>query len=396
MSSFILQQQEEVIALAQFDIKNAVLKKCILKEGETVITVPDGVTVIGKDALCGLQSVIAVTLPESLKVINDGAFYGCSSLTSVTLPGGVERLGSCAFAQCSALNTIYLDNKLTEIGNSAFWGCTSLESIDIPTGVTKIGYNLFGSCLSLISVSLPDTVTELDERAFKECTSLAYITLPDSLLKIGNMAFLNCHSLRSVNIPDRLESIGEKAFFMCESLNELEIPDGIISVGGDAFSDCVSVTVRSTISGKPLYKAVTATDGSSVYNFILRNIWGKGGFDFTAQDNYFPALQDENLQYAIAFSRLMYRVNLSAAAEEHYLDFLHNNAENAVRYCITQDSAELLGICKENGLITAGNVTGLIEFADEQGNTSAAAFLLTVANSPEHDNFYNPLSSLEL
>lgn len=396
MSSFILQQQEEVIALAQFDIKDAVLKKCILKEGETVIAVPDGVTVIGKDALCGLQSIIAVTFPKSLKVINDGAFYGCSSLTSVTLPGSVERLGSCAFAQCSALNTIYLDNKLTEIGNSAFWGCTSLESIDIPTGVTKIGYNLFGSCLSLISVSLPDTVTELDERAFKECTSLAYITLPDSLLKIGNMAFLNCHSLRSVNIPDRLESIGEKAFFMCESLNELEIPDGIISVGGDAFSDCVSVTVRSTISGKPLYKAVTATDGSSAYNFILRNIWGKDGFDFTAQDNYFPALQDENLQYAIAFSRLMYRVNLSAAAEEHYLDFLHNNAENAVRYCITQDSAELLGICKENGLITAGNVTGLIEFADEQGNTSAAAFLLTVANSPEHDNFCNPLSSLEL
>lgn len=396
MNFFILQQQEEVIALAQFDIKDAVLKKCLLKEGETVITVPDGVTTIGKDALCGLQSAIAVTLPESLKVINDGAFYGCSSLTSVTLPDGVERLGSCAFAQCSALNTIYLDNKLTEIGNSAFWGCTSLESIDIPAGITKIGYNLFGSCLSLISVSLPDTVTELDERAFKECTSLAYITLPDSLLKIGNMAFLNCHSLRSVNIPDRLESIGEKAFFMCESLNELEIPDGIISVGGDAFSDCVSVTVRSTISGKPLYKAVTATDGSSAYNFILRNIWDKGGFDFTAQDNYFPALQDENLQYAIAFSRLMYRVNLSAAAEEHYLDFLHNNAENAVRYCITQDSAELLGICKENGLITAGNVTGLIEFADEQGNTSAAAFLLTVANSPEHDNFCNPLSSLEL
>ena len=96
MNSLILQQQEEVIALAQFDIKDAVLKKCILKEDETVIAVPDGVTTIGKDALCGLQSVIAVTLPESLKVINDGAFYGCSSLTSVTLPDGVERFGSCA------------------------------------------------------------------------------------------------------------------------------------------------------------------------------------------------------------------------------------------------------------------------------------------------------------
>lgn len=76
MNSLILQQQEEVIALAQFDINDAVLKKCLLKEDETVITVPDGVTTIGKDALCGLQSVIAVMLPESLKVINDGAFYG--------------------------------------------------------------------------------------------------------------------------------------------------------------------------------------------------------------------------------------------------------------------------------------------------------------------------------
>ncbi len=382
--------------MAQFDIEDSVLKKCILKEGETVITVPDGVTVIGKDALCGLQGVTAVTLPESLKVINDGAFYGCSSLTSVTLPGGVERLGSCAFAQCGALNTIYLDDKLTEIGNSAFWGCTSLESIDIPTGVTKIGYNLFGGCLSLTSVTLPDTVTELDERAFKECASLVHITLPESLLKIGNMAFLNCHSLGSVIIPDGLESIGEKAFFMCESLNELEIPDGITSVGGDAFSDCVSVAVRSTVSGKPLYKAVTATDGSSAYNFILRNIWSKDGFDFAAQDNYFPALRDENLQYAIAFSRLMYKSDLSASAEKQYLDFLHDNAENAVRYCITQDSAELLGICKENGLITHENVTELIEFADEQGNTSAAAFLLTVADSPDRDNFRDPLSSLEL
>ena len=371
--------------MAQFDIEDAVLKKCILKEGETVITVPDGVTVIGKDALCGLQGIIAVMLPESLKVVNDGAFYGCSALISVTLPGGVERLGSCAFAQCSALNTIYLDDKLSEIGNSAFWGCTSLESINIPTGVTKIGYNLFGGCLSLTSVTLPDTVTELDERAFKECTSLVHITLPDSLLKIGNMAFLNCHSLRSVIIPDRLESIGEKAFFMCESLNELEIPDGITSVGGDAFSDCVSVTVRSAVSKKTLYKAVTATDGSSAYNFILRNIWGKNGFDFAAQDNYFPALQDENLQYAIAFSRLMYKADLSAAAEEQYLDFLHNNAEKAVHYCIDKDSEELLRFTDNIGLITKDNISALTVYADEHGNTAVTAYLLNAAGRLNDD-----------
>lgn len=373
-----------------------VLVDCTVENGETTVTVPEGVTAIGKDALCGLQSVSAVFLPSSLTGISDGAFYGCSSLTTITVPDSVKRLGSCVFAQCSSLKTVHLSNKITEIGNSAFWGCASLENISIPSGVTKIGYNLFGGCLSLTSVTLPNTVTELDERAFKECTSLVHITLPDSLQKIGNMAFLNCHSLKSVIIPDSLTAIGEKVFFMCENLSEITFFNSVTSVGGDAFSDCNSVTVIDKSTTKPLYKAITATDGSSAYNFILRNIWGKNGFDFAAQDSYFPALQDENLQCEIAFSRLMYRVNLSTDAENQYLDFLHNNAENAVRYCIKEDSPELLELCEKYGLITAENVARLIDFSDEQGNTSAAAFLLSVANKQGSQGLGSPLSDLEL
>ena len=44
--------------MAQFDIKDAVLKKCLLKEGETVITVPDGVTTIGKDASAAYRALL--------------------------------------------------------------------------------------------------------------------------------------------------------------------------------------------------------------------------------------------------------------------------------------------------------------------------------------------------
>lgn len=365
--------------MAQFVTDENKLEKCIPEEGETAITVPSGITVIGRDALCGLQNVISVTLPDSLKVICDGAFYGCSSLNCITLPESTEKLGSCAFAQCSSLKTIQLDDDLTEIGNSAFWGCTNLESIVITRGISKVGYNLFGGCISLTSVTLPNSITELDERAFKECSALTSITLPGGLLSIGNMAFLNCHSLRSVTVPDSVTSIGEKAFFMCESLSELEIPDSVTYVGGDAFSDSESVVVRSTVSGKPLYKAVTATDGSPAYNFILRNIWSTKGFDFAAQDNYFPALQDEKLQFEIAFSRLMYKVELSTDIEKQYLDFLHNNAEKVVRYCIDKDSDELLRFADSSGLITKDNISALTVYADEHGNTAVTAYLLSVA-----------------
>ena len=381
--------------MAQFTIDKNKLEKCIPEEGETVITVPDGVTVIGRDALCGLQNVISVMLPDSLKVICDGAFYGCPALSRITLSESVERLGSCAFAQCGALKTIQLDGSLTEIGNSAFWGCTSLESILIPGGITKIGYNLFGGCFSLTSVILPDSVTELDERAFKECSALTSITLPKRLLSIGNMAFLNCHSLSSVTVPDSVTSIGEKAFFMCESLSELEIPDSVTSVGGDAFSDCGSVTVRSTVDGKPLYEAVTATDGSSAYNFILRNIWSANGFDFAAQDNYFPALQDEKLQFDIAFSRLIYKTALGADAEKQYLDFLHNNLEKAVCYCIEKDSEELLRFSDSIGLITKDNISVFTVCADEHGNTAVTAYLLNAADRLNDGN-RDIFSDLEL
>lgn len=381
--------------MAQFVTDENKLEKCIPEEGETAITVPSGITGIGRDALCGLQSIVSVTLPDSLKVICDGAFYGCSSLIIVTLPESTEKLGSCAFAQCGALKTIRLDDALAEIGNSAFWGCTSLESIEIPHGITKVGYNLFGGCISLTSVTLPDSITELDERAFKECSALTSITLPDGLLSIGNMAFLNCHSLRSVTVPDSVKSIGEKAFFMCESLSELEIPDSVTSVGGDAFSDCESVVVRSTVCGKPLYKAVTATDGSSAYNFILRNIWGANGFDFAAQDSYFPALQDEKLKFEIAFSRLMYKVELSADNENQYLDFLHNNAEKVVRYCIDEDSEELLRFADSSGLITKDNISALTVYADEHGNTAVTAYLLNVADRLNDGNT-DIFSELEL
>ncbi len=381
--------------MAQFTINDDILEKCIPTEGEADITVPDGITVIGKDAFCGLQSITSVALPDSLRIICDGAFYGCLSLISVTLPESTEKLGSCAFAQCSALKAIQLDDDLAEIGNSAFWGCTSLESIEIPHGISKVGYNLFGGCISLNTVTLPDSITELDERAFKECSALTSITLPGGLLSIGNMAFLNCHSLRSVTVPDSVKSIGEKAFFMCESLSELEIPDNVTSVGGDAFSDCESVTVRNVVSGKPLYKAVTATDGSSAYNFILRNIWGAKGFDFSAQDSYFPALQDEKLQFEIAFSRLMYKVELSGDNEKQYLDFLHNNAEKAVRYCIDKDSEELLRFADSSGLITKDNISTLTVYADEHGNTAVTAYLLSVADRLNDGNT-DIFSELEL
>ena len=99
-----------------FTVENDVLTTVDLN-GATEVTIPDGVTSIGR-----------------------GAFYGCSSLTSVTIP-----------------------NSVTNIGVTAFWGCSTLTNVTIPDSVAIIGDSAFMSCNRLTIVNLPATLREQDE-----------------------------------------------------------------------------------------------------------------------------------------------------------------------------------------------------------------------------------------
>ncbi len=72
---------------------------------EGPIIVPPNVKKIADDAFlcCGIS---AITLPEGLTHIGRNAFCQCSSLTSVTLPSTIEDIWSGAFAYCPDLTTI--------------------------------------------------------------------------------------------------------------------------------------------------------------------------------------------------------------------------------------------------------------------------------------------------
>ncbi|MCQ2333839.1 MAG: leucine-rich repeat domain-containing protein, partial [Paludibacteraceae bacterium] len=77
------------------------------------------------------------------------AFMNCSSLTSITLPEGLTSLGRASFALCSSLASVTLPESLTTIGDNVFQGCSSLASITIPANVTEIGYGAFMDCSGL-------------------------------------------------------------------------------------------------------------------------------------------------------------------------------------------------------------------------------------------------------
>lgn len=100
---------------------------------------------IEAEDLCGVTNIDYAT------------FRLCSNLTSVTIPNSVTIIGRQAFDRCTNLTSITIPDSVTTIGESAFYDCNSLTSLIIPDSVTTIGNHAFGYCDRLTNIYLKST-----------------------------------------------------------------------------------------------------------------------------------------------------------------------------------------------------------------------------------------------
>lgn len=103
------------------------------------------------------ESVMSCKINENTKYIAEGAFSDCYNLTRITIPNGVTSIGKKAFFSCDDLTNITIGNCVTSIGRHAFDNCRSLTCITLPNGVTSIGSYAFSDCKSLTSVTFENT-----------------------------------------------------------------------------------------------------------------------------------------------------------------------------------------------------------------------------------------------
>ena len=209
------------------------------------ITLPEGITKLGKGSFFDKKGIVSITCPESLRGISENAFLNCLSLEEIIFPNAEVELCDKAFRGCCNLKKVtvcdkeyILEDEVTDrlvgkikdqvLGDFYLSGRILVrymgkeEQITIPKGVEIIGERCFFGKEQLKTVLCPDGLREIREQAFAGCLTLQNIVLPETVKRVEREAFSDCRKLLKCNIPEKCEYIGEYAFRRCFALRPFE------------------------------------------------------------------------------------------------------------------------------------------------------------------------------
>ncbi len=212
------------------------------------ITLPEGITGIGEQIFGSSNGYVnEVHIPDGVSMIGKEAFYRCESMDILTLPESVEQVGDNAFADTPWLKEQLADSPLLILNNILIDGTTAEGDVVIPDGVTAILANAFHMNKKLTSVTIPETVTRIGASAFEGCTSLSAVSLPESLRTIEKSAFDGA-ALTELTIPAGVTAIGDEAFVNNKSLESVTVLPVKASIGREAFGCTSTFTANGQYS----------------------------------------------------------------------------------------------------------------------------------------------------
>ena len=163
--------------------------------------------------------------------IGDYAFNGLYYVESVTIPEGVTRVGKNSFASCNALKELSLPGSLRRIGSYAFSSCKNLTSFVVPSKVDTLTGDIINNSTKIASLEVRPGNTRYDSR--DNCNAIidkttnylirgcANTIIPDGIERIGMSAFMTDDSIRTVTLPASIEVIDMMAFYGCTHLTTM-------------------------------------------------------------------------------------------------------------------------------------------------------------------------------
>lgn len=254
------------------------------------ITIPEGVTHIGRWAFSGCDALEGIDLPESLTDIADWSFSGCNRLTDLFIPVGVRSISSEAFAGCLGIarfsvdpnNEYYSDRDGVLFDKSGtcliqYPACREESVYQIPEDVTRIDGCAFTDCSFLTEIRIPASVSDMDYAPIRGACNLLSITVDssnqhfcsvDGVLLTKDMTRLIAYPVGKddpvYRAPDGVTELVEWAF-STSRLQEIVISDSVTWVGDLTFVDC------------PALENITVAEGNQVYCSIDGSLYTKDG-----------------------------------------------------------------------------------------------------------------------
>ena len=180
------------------------------------VTIPNSVTTVGRGVFYGCSALESVVLSENITELPSeysynngdyGFFRECSSLKSISIPHGVTNIGKNAFYGCASLT------KTNYTGDVASWCNIKFGN----SGANPICYshNFYINDVEIKDLVIPNSVDSIHKYAFSDCSSLTSVIIPNSVTSIGNYAFDGCDSLSFVVIGSGVTSVEYSAFRDC-------------------------------------------------------------------------------------------------------------------------------------------------------------------------------------
>ena len=251
------------------------------------------------------------------------------------------------------------------IGKNAFSGREDLEEIRLPAFIDTLGRYAFYNCKNLKSLSLYDGVEDYYDGVIKQCQSLSRITLTQ---RQGSFSVLK----------ELLADNDRTLHFVVEPMGlHLTFPAYVYDFVEDVEARVLHHKIEG--SGYPYRECVT-----------------RKGVDLLAYDRLFGQAVSDDYRAAmeVALDRLMYPVELEAAAKENYEQYLEQNGACVTSELIEAQALDEIRYLCENCLITKEVLEDALYLAAEKKQSAISAVLMEYQR--EHFTGKAPVQTLSL
>lgn len=225
------------------------------------ISLPEGLTRIGKFAFCYCKRVKELHIPNSVTEISEGAMNSMSGLKKLTLGANLRAVGENAVAALNVDTLISLatfdqwcrtdfnkNGGLIRVNNALIIeGQQVTGDFYLPSTVHRINDNVFCYCPGMTAFHIPTSVDTIG-KAFgtrSECSTYYYegtiaewcaMVHTDGLRFVQHTLYINGEDLTDVVLPDNIEKVPEHLFHGVVNLKKVTIPQSVRVIGESAFS----------------------------------------------------------------------------------------------------------------------------------------------------------------